>query len=94
MQSRTRAVVATLAVMTLCCAVTGAAARQMEKLGRGLVAMPLGEGKVYVGWRMLGTDPENNRIQPLSRHGHGGEPVKLKADPSRRARTTSTAAST
>ncbi|UCG57979.1 MAG: rhamnogalacturonan lyase [Phycisphaerales bacterium] len=34
------------------------AQRQMEKLGRGLVAVDQGEGKVYVGWRMLGTDPD------------------------------------
>jgi len=35
------------------------AQRQMEKLGRGVVAINQGNGKVYVGWRMLGTDPEN-----------------------------------
>ena len=33
------------------------AQRQMEKLGRGMVAINQGGGKVYVGWRMLGTDP-------------------------------------
>ncbi|MEH7117327.1 hypothetical protein V7128_07880 [Neobacillus vireti] len=31
--------------------------RQMEKLDRGLVAVKVENG-VYVGWRMLGTDPE------------------------------------
>ncbi|TWD88276.1 fibronectin type 3 domain-containing protein [Neobacillus bataviensis] len=31
--------------------------RQMEKLNRGLVAVKVENG-VYVGWRMLGTDPE------------------------------------
>lgn len=30
------------------------AQRQMEKLGRGTVAIPLGNGQVYVGWRMIG----------------------------------------
>ena len=35
------------------------AQRQMEKLGRGVVAINQGDGKVYVGWRMLGTDPDN-----------------------------------
>ena len=35
------------------------AQRQMEKLGRGMIAINQGDGKVYVGWRMLGTDPEN-----------------------------------
>ena len=35
------------------------AQRQMERLGRGVVAVDIGEGKIYVGWRMLGTDPDN-----------------------------------
>lgn len=30
--------------------------RQMEKLGRGVVAINQSGGKVYVGWRLLGTD--------------------------------------
>ncbi len=35
------------------------AQRQMENLGRGVVAINQGDGRVYVGWRMLGTDPDN-----------------------------------
>ncbi len=35
------------------------AQRQMENLGRGAVAVDLGEGRIYVGWRLLGTDPNN-----------------------------------
>src|SRR5689334_5884113 len=35
------------------------AQRQMEKLGRGVVAMRTSSTQVYVGWRMLGSDPEN-----------------------------------
>jgi len=35
------------------------AQRQMEKLGRGLVAVRQGGDSVYVGWRMLGTDPND-----------------------------------
>ncbi len=31
--------------------------RYMERLGRGVVAVNQGSGNVYVGWRMLGTDP-------------------------------------
>ena len=34
------------------------APRQLEKLGRGVVAIHFEPGKVFVGWRMLGTDPE------------------------------------
>ena len=33
--------------------------RQMEKLDRGVVAINQGEGKVYIGWRMFGTDPDD-----------------------------------
>ena len=31
----------------------------MENLGRGLIAVNQGNGRVYLGWRMLGTDPDN-----------------------------------
>ncbi len=34
------------------------AARKMENLDRGVVAISLGEEGVYLGWRRLGTDPE------------------------------------
>jgi rhamnogalacturonan endolyase len=34
------------------------AQRQMENLDRGVVAIHQGQGKVYVGWRMLGTEPD------------------------------------
>ncbi len=30
---------------------------QMENLGRGVVAVRQSSTQVYVGWRMLGTDP-------------------------------------
>ena len=35
------------------------AQRQMENLNRGVVAVRQDDGKVYVGWRMLGTDPDD-----------------------------------
>ena len=31
--------------------------RQMESLDRGTVAVAQGDGKVFVGWRLLGTEP-------------------------------------
>ncbi len=40
-------------------AATASAQRYMEELGRGVVAINQGDGEVYVGWRMLGTDPNN-----------------------------------
>ncbi len=33
--------------------------RQMENLNRGVVAIDQGDGKVYIGWRMLGTEPDD-----------------------------------
>src|SRR5215510_1171188 len=35
------------------------AQRQLETLGRGVVAIRQSSTQVYVGWRMLGTDPDN-----------------------------------
>jgi len=35
------------------------AQRQMENLDRGVIAIAQGDGRVYVGWRMLGTEPDN-----------------------------------
>ena len=56
------------------------AQRQMEKLGRGMVAINQGGGKVYVGWRMLGTDPDNIAFN-LYRTTGGGQAVKLNDQP-------------
>jgi rhamnogalacturonan endolyase len=35
------------------------AQRQMENLDRGLIAVNEGNGKVFLSWRMLGTEPDN-----------------------------------
>src|SRR5688500_2403082 len=51
------------------------AQRQMEKLGRGLVAVRTGPGTAYVGWRLLGTDAENVGFNVL-RSADGGVPVQ------------------
>jgi len=70
-----------LAIMVILC-LTGSiqAQRQMEKLGRGMVAINQGGGKVYVGWRMLGTDPDNIAFN-LYRTTGGGRAVKLNDQP-------------
>ncbi|MFD2569176.1 rhamnogalacturonan lyase [Spirosoma soli] len=52
----------------------------MENLGRGVVAINQGEGKVYVGWRLLGTDPDNIAFN-LYRTSGNGKPVKLNKQP-------------
>ncbi len=45
--------------------------RQMENLGRGVVAIHQPDGKVFVSWRLLGTDPENIAFN-LYRKSEGG----------------------
>lgn len=52
--------------------------RLMERLGRGVVAMRQTDGKVFVGWRLLGTDPEGIAFNVYRVTG-GGSPVKLNA---------------
>ena len=52
-------------VITLCVVVisvfcaTARADRQMELLGRGVVAIQSDDGDVFVSWRLLGTDPDD-----------------------------------
>ena len=54
--------------------------RQMENLGRGVVALNQGGGKIFVSWRMLGTDPDDIAFN-LYRAAGDGEPVKINAAP-------------
>ena len=57
-----------------------ATARQMERLGRGVVAINQGEGKVFVGWRLLGSDPEALGFN-VYRSASGAAAVKLNPQP-------------
>ena len=59
---------------------TATAPRQMEKLGRGIVAVIQSDGRVYVGWRLLGTDPDAISFN-LYRMTDNGKPVKLNGPP-------------
>ncbi len=52
------------------------AQRQMEKLGRGVVAIRASSTQVYVGWRLLATDPDDVGFN-LYRVSGGGAPVQL-----------------
>jgi len=58
LKQRTKQTIAIALGMILFICGSVQAARYMEKLGRGVVAVYRGSGQVYVGWRMLGTDPE------------------------------------
>ena len=61
--------------------------RQLESLGRGVVAVHYETGKVFVGWRLLGTDPESITFNVYrTTSGPGGPtirrvPLKLNAAP-------------
>lgn len=79
-KSTTRTDIA-IVITTLFFFIGGAnAQRQMENLGRGVVAINKGNGKVYVGWRMLGTDPDDIAFN-LYRSTGGEEPIKLNDHP-------------
>lgn len=69
-----------LAAVASCSAGGAAPPRQVERLGRGVVAIHLEDGKVHVGWRLLGTDPEGVRFNVYRATG-GAAPVKLNAQP-------------
>jgi rhamnogalacturonan endolyase len=77
-----------LYVLTIIFCLTGYAGaqlpRQMENLGRGVIAvsqgMMRGQGVVFVGWRMLGTDPETIAFN-LYRSADGRAAVKVNGNP-------------
>jgi rhamnogalacturonan endolyase len=48
----------------------------MENLGRGVVVVRSGEKSAYIGWRLLGTDPEGVGFN-LYRVAGSGRPIKL-----------------
>jgi rhamnogalacturonan endolyase len=56
------------------------AQRQMETLGRGLVALKKDSRTVYLSWRVLGLDPGNIGFNVYRSTG-GGAPIKLNASP-------------
>jgi rhamnogalacturonan endolyase len=55
--------------------------RQMENLGRGVVAISAGAGKVFVSWRMLGTDPDDIAFNVYRGAGPNDDPVRLNDQP-------------
>jgi rhamnogalacturonan endolyase len=56
------------------------AQRQMENLGRGVIAMRKSADSVFVSWRMLGTDPTDIGFN-LYRKTGGGPAVKINSSP-------------
>jgi rhamnogalacturonan endolyase len=59
---------------------TFAAQRVREPLDRGVVALAAGEGRIYVGWRLLQNDPPQAGFD-VYRSQAGAAPAKLNAAP-------------
>jgi rhamnogalacturonan endolyase len=53
---------------------------RVENLGRGVIALRASDTGVYVGWRLLGTDPADLAFN-VYRTTNGGTPVKLNGQP-------------
>ncbi|MGC8744289.1 MAG: rhamnogalacturonan lyase [Verrucomicrobiia bacterium] len=58
----------------------GFSQREMEALGRGLVAINKGNGEVFLSWRFLGTDPDSIAFN-IYRATENHQPIKLNPQP-------------
>jgi len=56
------------------------AQRQMENLDRGVIAIHKGNDSVYIGWRMLGTEPDEITFNIYRQNGNE-KPVRLNKNP-------------
>ncbi len=72
--------IAMIPKLSIVAATSAAAPRQMERLGRGVVAVNQGEGKAFVGWRLLGIEPDSIAFNVYRTTG-SGQPVKLNTTP-------------
>lgn len=71
---------ASAACLMLLCPTALMAQRQMEHLERGAVAVKQEDGRVFVSWRLLGTDPEPIAFD-VYRATDGAQPLKRNAAP-------------
>jgi len=62
-----------LLIIILCCTINALAQRQMEKLGRGIVAVRKSADSVFVSWRILGTEPEDIAFNLYRKTGNDTE---------------------
>lgn len=77
---RNRAAAAICAALLALLSTEAQAQRTMERLGRGVVAVNQGDGKAFVSWRLLGTDPEEIGFNVYRARGNDN-PVRLNAEP-------------
>lgn len=54
--------------------------RQMERLGRGVVALKSSESSIFLSWRLLGTEPRDQAFD-VYRSAGGAAPEKLNPTP-------------
>lgn len=54
---------------------------QLEKLGRGVVALRQSTDSVFISWRLLRSDPKNTLFNVYRTTGKTAKPVKLNAQP-------------
>lgn len=80
MRLRIVAAVLVMAVMPPLGSTSTRPLRQMERLGRGVIAMPQGSNRVFIGWRLLGTDPDEIAFN-VYRSANGSRAVKLNRQP-------------
>jgi rhamnogalacturonan endolyase len=66
--------------MTVSAATPARAARWMERLNRGAVAVDRGGGEVFISWRLLGTEPDDLGFNIYRAAGEDA-PVKLNDQP-------------
>jgi len=69
-----------LVFLSLICAPVLMAQRQMENLDRAVIAVRCPGDSVYVGWRLLGTEPDDIAFNLYRRSG-SEKPVKLNQTP-------------
>ena len=67
-------------VISCILSLTLSAERQLEKLNRGMVAVPLDDGGYFVSWRLLNTDPSSIGFN-LYRTTPSGERTKVNDSP-------------
>jgi rhamnogalacturonan endolyase len=67
-------------IASVLCSHASEAQVQMERLGRGVVAVRTGSNSVYIGWRLLGTDATGIAFN-VYRSANGGAAVRLNTSP-------------
>lgn len=75
-----KTILSTALVIALLCPIV-ATAQVREKLDRGVVALTVSENTVYVGWRLLKSDPENVAFNVYRKDVGLGDFAKVNAEP-------------